>query len=489
VPNDQSPGPPAVAAPTDPGLDPSSMTPERARLAALTVASALLLQNVDGLTTALALPAIAASLGVETLALSLALIGYMIALSVFIPPSGWISDRFGARRVFCLAMASYALGGVAASLAESVPQLVLARIAQGASAALTVPVGRLLLLRAVPKRQLLQAMTWFTMPALVGPIVGPPLGGLIVTHGSWRLVFLLPVPVALIGILLALRYLPRQEAPRPAAFDGWGFLLVAVAITGLVLGCQAIGQPLLPRWIVAGLFVASAVGSLLYARHLRRHTAPVLVFDAMAVPSFRASFWSGIPLRIGVGAVPLLLPLMLQLGFGYSAADAGFATLAQAVGALGMKPIASRAIGRWGFRSVLVANGLFCAVTVGLCALFGPDTHWLWLSVVLVLGGTTRSLQFTAINTLAYADIEPKRMSAANSMYSMMQQVTLALGLALAAGSLGLLPLLRGAIEARADDYRVTFLLVAVTQVAMVLPLFQLARDAGSGVSGARTRR
>lgn len=486
--------PPQAGPPAEPGRPTTSpgsnLTADRARMAAVTVATGLFLQNVDSLTIALALPAIAETLKTDALSLSIAMTGYMIATSVFIPASGWIADRFGSRNVFCIAMAAYALAGVMAATADSVAHLVMARIAQGACAALTVPVGRLLLLRAVPKRELLQAMTWLTLPSQFGPIIGPPLGGLIVSFGSWRAVFLFPVPVALLGIVMALRYLPKEEAPTPPPFDGWGFVLVSIATIGLVLGCEALGQGWLPPPLVAGLFAVTLAAVLLYLRHRKRHPAPVLTFESMRIDTFRAAVWSGIPLRIGVGAVPLLQPLMLQLALGYSAADSGFLSLAPALGALCVKPATTLTVGRFGFRTVLILNGVACAATLAACAGFFADTHWAWIAAVLFVGGLVRSLQFTAINTMAYADIEPRRMAAANSMYSMMQQVTLALGLALGALALGALPHLRGAAQPQGQDYRITFLFVAVTQLWMVWPLLRLPRDAGASVSGVpRDRR
>lgn len=459
--------------------------PQRSpRLTALVVASALFMQNVDSTVIATALPAMAASFGSDVLRLSLALTAYMLSLAVFIPASGWIADRFGPREVFRSAIVVFCLGSALSGLAPNLPLLVLGRVVQGIGGALMVPVGRLVLLRSVPKSELVSAMAWLTMPALIGPIIGPPLGGLIVTHVSWRWVFFLNLPVGLLGIVLVSRLIPGGKPAGRRALDAPGLVLSGLALTGLIFGAELASRPIFGPELGLAILALGLGAGVLYIRHALGMPRPVLDLRLLGVPSFGVSVLAGSLFRLGVGAVPFLLPTMLQVGFGMSAADAGLVTFSASVGAIAMKPAAGPLLRRFGFRTLLLWNGVVSTLTLAACALFRPDTPWWMLHGVLIAGGFVRSLQFTSFNTIAFADIRQHRMADATGFYSTMQQVSLTLGVVAAAATLEASMHLAGRTTPAIADFSTGFLVVSAAMAASVPVVARLKSDAGSVLSG-----
>ena len=394
----------------------------------LIVACALFMENLDSTALATALPAIAASFGESPLELSLAITSYLFALAVFIPISGWVADRFGARRIFRLAIVVFVLGSILCGFSTTIWHLVLARTLQGMGGAMMVPVGRLVLLRSVAKADLVRAMAWLTMPALIGPMLGPPLGGFVTTYLSWRWIFWINVPIGVLGIVLVSLFIPNLREERPPRLDLLGFLLSAVGLLGLVFGFETIGRDLVP-WSTALLLLAvGIVGIGLYVLHATRTLHPVIDLGLLGIATFRASVLGGSLFRIGIGAMPFLLPLMLQEGFGLSAFHSGLLTFAAAAGAMAMKLTAAPILKQFGFKRVLIASALIGAAFIAANGLFEPSTPHLLILCVLLVGGFFRSLQFTSVNTLAYADIERQWMSRATSFASMMQQLSLSIG-------------------------------------------------------------
>ncbi|CUU43958.1 High-copy suppressor of rspA [Blastochloris viridis] len=446
----------------------------------------MFMENMDATVIATSLPAIAADLGESPIALKLALTSYLLSLAVFIPASGWTADRFGARTVFRLAIAVFTVGSVACGFADSLAGLVAARVLQGMGGAMMTPVGRLLLVRSVDKSALVNAMAWLTVPALIGPMVGPPLGGWITTAFAWQWVFWINVPIGLIGIVLVTRYIEDVREPSPGPFDTTGFLLSGVGVAGLAFGLSVAGLEVLSLAATAAILVAGLAAAVLYVRHSRRTPQPILDLSLLAIATFRASFVGGFLVRVGVGALPFLLPLMLQLGFGLSPLQSGLITFAAAVGALSMKTVAGPILRRFGYRTVLTVNALLCAGSVAVCALFEAATPY-WVVVgLLVAGGFVRSLQFTSINTIAFADIERARMSAATSLSSVGQQVSLSSGVAIGALVLETLLRLRGDTVLRVEDFHAAFLAVSLVTAAAALVFFRLTPDAGAALT-ART--
>ncbi len=458
--------------------------PASTRLTALIVAAAMFMEMLDGTVLATALPAMARSFHADPLQMSVALTSYLLSLAVFIPPSGKVADRLGSRTVFRAAIALFTLGSILCGVSQNLPFLVGARIVQGIGGAMMVPVGRLVLLRTIPKAELVSAMAWLLIPATIGPVVGPPVGGFIVTYLNWRWIFGMNVPIGLAGIVLVTRYIDEIKEPQRRPFDLPGLGLTAVSLSCLMFGLEmgTRGAASLP--VTAALLVIGLAAGALYLRHAARHADPILDLRLMRIPTFRISVYAGACSRIAVGAMPFLLPMMLQLGFGLSAAASGIITFASAVGSLLMRVTAQPMLRRLGYRGTLIWVGAFSTLLLGATAAFRPDWPRAWIYAVLVTGGFFQSLQFMAYNTIAYADIPRERMSAATSFYTTFQQLFLSLGIASSAAVLGAAVVLRGHAGPTLGDFSIAFL--AVTLVALGAPLVstRLAPDAGAELSG-----
>ncbi len=466
---------PPPAPPPDPG---------RTRLTALIVACALFMQNLDGTVVATALPAMAESFGSDPLHMNVALTSYLLSLAVFIPASGWMADRYGARSVFRAAIAVFTLSSVLCGLAGSLPELVGARVLQGIGGAMMVPVGRLVLLRSVAKSELVSAMAWLTVPALMGPVVGPPLGGLLVTYADWRWVFFINVPIGVLGVVLVSRYVTAGQEARPPRLDAWGLLFSGASLACLMMGFETAGRGLLAPWIVAGLRGVGVAAGAGYFLHARGRPDPLLDFGLLREPTVAVSVLAGSLFRVGVGAIPFLLPLMLQIGFGKSAAESGLVTFSAAIGAVAMKTAAQRALRGFGFRTVLIWNAVLGSVALGVVGLFRPDWPVAALYAVLIVGGFLRSLQFTAYNTIAYAEVGRERMSAATSLYSTIQQLSLTLGISVGAASLEFATTVGGRASPVPADFMVAFFVVAVVSLVAAPMARRLPLDAGAEMSG-----
>jgi EmrB/QacA subfamily drug resistance transporter len=457
----------------------------RMRLIAVIVATALFMQNLDSTIIATALPAMARSFHADPLHMSVALTSYLISLSVFIPASGWVADHFGARKVFRAAIIVFTLGSVLCGIAPSLLALVLARILQGIGGAMMLPVGRLVLLRSVSRAQMIAAMSWLTMPALLGPILGPPLGGFIVSYFSWRWVFDINVPIGVLGVIAVSLFITDvREADRGGRLDLAGLLLTGFAMAALMAGFETLGRHLVPLgWTLAGL-ITGAGAIALYVRHAGRADHPILDLTLLRIPTFTSSVIAGSLFRIAVGAVPFLLPLMLQLSFGYSPLQSGLVTFASAAGALAMKPAAQPVLRRFGFRTVLIVNGILASGFMIACAAFQSNWPSLLLDVILLVGGFFRSLQFTAYNTIAYGDISRARMSAATSLYTTIQQLTLTLGIVVGAAVLEISAELSHQATASQSDYALAFIVVGGIAMLAVPFCARLHPSAGEELSG-----
>jgi EmrB/QacA subfamily drug resistance transporter len=444
------------------------------------------MENLDSTVIATALPTIARSLNENPLHLNLAITSYLLSLAIFIPISGWMADRFGARTIFRAAIVVFMLGSVACGLANSLPELVAARILQGIGGSMMTPVGRLILLRSIPKAGLVKGMSYLTVPALIGPVIGPPLGGFIVTYADWRWIFFINIPIGLIGILAVTLLIENVREETVPPLDLRGFVLIGLGLAGLIFGFETIGREVLPLNVTIALLVGGAICSLAYVWHSRRAKAPIVDLGLLRLPTFRASVLGGLMFRMGLGALPFLLPLMLQLGFGLSALQSGLLTFASAAGAMTMKMTAGPIIRAFGFRRVLIGNAVISGAFLMSYALFKPDTAHLVIFLALLAGGFFRSLQFTAINTLAYADVPSPRMSKATSFASMMQQLSLSIGVAIGALLLHVTISLRGGVEVGAQDFIPAFLAIGALCATSLVFFLPLARDAGAEVSGHR---
>lgn len=449
----------------------------------LVVATALFMETMDSTLLATALPAIARDLGVEPISLKLAVTSYLVSLAIFIPVSGWIADRVGARTIFRVALVVFMAASIGCAASSSMEGFVIWRFVQGMGGALMVPVGRLVLIRAIPKGDLVRAMSFLTMPSLLGPLTGPPLAGFLVTYADWRWIFLVNIPVALLGIVLASIYF-TDEKPDPVPLDVKGFLLTTIALPGLVIGAALAGRHVAPPAVAAACFVAGLTGALLYVRHARRTERPLLDLRLLSLDTFNAGVAGGTLFRLGIGASAFLIPLMLQIGFGLDALTSGLITFTGAMGALVMKSVAPGLL-RWiGFRKILIWNGLLASAALAATALFTPQTPHLVMSAALLGMGLLRSLQFTSLNAITYADVPLEKSAAATSLASVSQQVSISLGVAIAAIALEGSAALGGRVTPNAADFSHALLAVAAISTLSVGWMLRLPDDAGHNMSG-----
>ncbi|HUB95498.1 MAG TPA: MFS transporter [Stellaceae bacterium] len=463
--------------------------PPRETIVPLVVACALFMQNLDSTVIATALPTIARELHEDPLRLNLAITSYLLSLAVFIPVSGWMADRFGARPVFCSAIAVFMLGSAGCGLAQNLPMLIASRIVQGMGGAMMVPVGRLVLLRTVPKSDLVRAMAFMTMPALLGPVIGPPLGGFIVTYSSWRWIFYINLPICVLGITLGRLFILDVKEPDVRRLDVRGFVLAGVGLAGLTFGLEAVGRGALPIAVVGALIVGGLICGVLYFLHSRNVSYPIIDLGLLRIPTFFASISGGALFRIGTGAIPFLLPMLLQVGFGMTALSSGLTTFASSAGAMTMRATATPIIRRVGFRRVLIGNSIVASLFLLSYGFFNAGTpRWLIFGALLV-GGFFRSLQFTCVSTIAYADVSAPLMSRATSLVSMMQQLSVSFGVGFAALFLHLVMMARGDASLSAGDFPYAFFIVSIVSAASILIFLRLAPEAGAEVSGHRTRR
>jgi EmrB/QacA subfamily drug resistance transporter len=452
-------------------------------LVPLIVASALFMQNLDSTVVATALPAIAQDFGSNPIHLKLALTTYLLTIAVFLPASGWMADRFGARLVFRAAIAVFMVGSALCGLSRSIEMLVFARIVQGIGGSMMVPVGRLVVLRTVPKSELVAALSWLTVPALVGPILGPPVGGFLTTYASWPWIFWINIPVGVLGIVLATRYVPDLHGEGRIRFDTSGFFMTGLGLAAFMTGSTTLGLNLLPL-AVDVIFIAGGVALLIaYWLHARRSNHPILDLSLFRIPTFWHSVIGGSVFRLGIGATPFLLPLLLQLGFGMNPFQSGLITFATAIGAVVMKFTAPQIIKRYGFRNVMIVNTVVTAVFTALPAIFVPTTPAVVMVSLLLIGGFFRSLQFTAINALSFADVSHSQMSQATTMTSVAQQIAVSLGITIGAIALQLSSTAHGG-AITADVFWPAFVTVGITTLLSVVSFWMLAPDAGTEMSG-----
>jgi EmrB/QacA subfamily drug resistance transporter len=449
----------------------------------IAVASALLMEFIDSTALSTALPTLARAFAVDPIHLKLALTSYILALAVFTPASGWAAERFGARRVFLSAMVVFLLGSALCGLSRNLETLVASRIVQGLGGAMMTPVARLIVVSATPKARLLSAMGWFTMPALVGPLIGPPIAGLVLSVAEWPWIFYINLPVGLLGAIAVMRFVPRSQPQRDLGrFDTLGFALSAAAISGLVVVAETAGVGLLPLWFQGALLVISIACGLAYLRVCRRTGRPILDLSLLRYPTYRASLVGGTLVRLGIGASPFLMPLLLQVALGWSPLKASFVTLTAGVGVLIARPFAAAGLRRFGFRTSLAVFVTLTALFTAAPGFFTPDTPMVVMMTALLLGGFCRSNQFIAANTIAYADVPDSQTAAASTLSAVMQQIGLALGVSF--GGV-MLHLARGAGGALTPD-RFVLPFVAIGLVTLLaLPVYlALDKDAGATISG-----
>jgi EmrB/QacA subfamily drug resistance transporter len=443
----------------------------------LIIAMAFLMEQLDSTIITTAVPDIARTLAVTPVQMSLAVAAYVLAVAVFIPVSGWFADRYGARRVFVAALAIFTLGSALCGLAQDFAMLVTMRVLQGLGGAMMTPVGRLILLRSFPRSELMTAMTYMTLPAIMGPVMGPLLGGILTTYLSWRWIFYVNLPFGVLGMLLATRFLQNQPEPETRKFDFPGFLMVGCGLGLLQFGMENIGRPLLPISVTAVIFVTAITLLLAFGLYAKRTPAPAIDLTLFQWRSFRVGTLAGGLCRIGMNGVPFLLPLMLQVGFGLSPIASGSLTFIGSVGAVFTRGLLAPAIRRHGFRIVLVCSAIAGSVALAGFALLGPHTpHWLILLWVFVFG-LTRSAQFMTSNTLSYSDMPDSHLSRATSLGGALQQLSVSLGISFGAVLLALVSIHTHVLTPA--RFHQVFLLAAVIPLLAIPGFMTLASKDG----------
>ncbi len=446
------------------------------------------MEQLDGTVLGTALPTMARSFGADPLRMNIALTSYLLTLAMFIPASGRIADRFGSRSVFRAAIGIFTLGSILCAQAPSLWALVAARMLQGAGGAMMSPVGRLVMLRVVSKAELVRSMAWLMVPATIGPIVGPPVGGFIVTYLSWHWIFYINVPIGIAGIILVTVFIDEMKEPARTKFDLRGLLLAGTALACLMFGIEVASRGVGQRWAVAALLGVGVLSGVLYSIHARHHPRPMLDFRLLRIDTFRMSLLCGSLSRIAVGAMPFLLPMMLQIGFGMAAAESGMITCVGAVGSMAMRTCAPYILKRLGFRAVLTWVGALATSILAVCAAFRPSWPLPLIYGVLLVSGFFQSLQFMAYNTIAYADVPREDMSSATSFYTTFQQMSLTLGIAISAAALAGSIAITHHAGPMLPDFSVAFLFVCA--IAFMAPLLatRLDKAAGAELSGHRER-
>ncbi|WP_296663408.1 MFS transporter [Paraburkholderia sp.] len=452
----------------------------------LIVACAMFMENVDGTVIVTSLPALARDLGHDPITLKLAVTSYVIGLGVFIPICGWVADRFGSRNVFRTAIGIFMAGSLLCAASRSLEMFVAARFVQGIGGAMMVPVGRIIIFRSLPKSDFIRAVNYLTVPALLGPVVGPPLGGFITTYLHWRLIFFINIPIGVFGIWLAQRHIANIREAHPGRLDWPGFILSAGGASLFMLGLSLVGSALASFAAAVTMCIVGAVLLTLYWFYAQRIERPVLDLRFLRIPSFNASVLGGSLFRIGLGAVPFLLPLTLQEGLGMTAFVAGSITCASAFGSIFMKTAVSRVLRQFGFRRTLIVNAVLAGGAIAVCGFFSPGMpQWLiWL--IVLLGGLFPSLQFTGLNSLAYADIPTQDIGRATSVASVIQQMSLGLGVTIAGIVLQISHKLQGHPTIVWSDFWPAFLVVGLFSVASIPVTMRMPANAGDEIARGR---
>lgn len=454
------------------------------RTTPLILATAVFMENMDSTVIATSLAAIAADIGTDPISLKLALTAYLVALAIFIPISSWMADRFGARRVFRAAMGVFMVGSLCCAFSGSLEQFVGARFLQGMGGAMMGPVARLVLVRTTPRHLLVDAMAWLTIPGLIGPIVGPPFGGFLTTYFSWHWIFIINIPIGVLGIVLVGFALPNEQRSAPRRIDFKGFVLAGLAFALFAFGCSVVSLPALPP--IYGVIAASlGIGlGYLYVRHALGTDYPLLDLRLLRVRNFRITIVAGTFFRLGQGAVPFLFPLMLQLTFGLSPFQSGMVTFAGAVGALAAKFVANWIFAHWGFKYPLVISTAISAAGILVMAFYVPGTPIPLMLAILVFTGFWQSTFWTGSNAFTFADIEDKDAGQANTMSQVWGQLMFAMGVALGGGTLELAHRLRGGNELALSDFHAAFFVVAAVGAVATLLFLRLPNNAGHQLSG-----
>ena len=466
----------------------SPVSSRRSFIVPLIVGCAQFMHQFDGSVITTALPAMARSLGEDPLRLNLAITCYLLALAVFVPVSGWLSDKVGGKHVFLTAIIVFSVSSLLCGLSQNLIELVVARTLQGIGGAMMTPVGRIIVAKSVPKSELMQAINWITIPALLGPILGPSVGGFIVTYFSWQWIFFINLPIGVLGVFLVYAYVPNIRESEVPPFDLPGFILIGFAVAAMILSFEAMGRGLFPASSVAILLIAGIVSAVLYLFHARRTSAPIIDFSLLKIRTFSISIWGGALIWIGATSQVFLLALLLQLGFGFTPFQSGLTTLATAVGSVIIKSLVGPVLRLLGIRRLLVYNTILTAAYIFACGLFRVSTPYPIILGTLFIVGLSRSIEFTAIQALGYADLPPALTARATSFSSMAQQVWLSFGVGLVALIMQLAREWHGHATIGPDDIAPAYYTIAVLSLAAAAVFARLSPSDASTLSKQEAR-
>ncbi|MBF7981004.1 MULTISPECIES: MFS transporter [Rahnella] len=448
----------------------------------LLVAGAFFMENLDATVIVTALPQMAKDFGVHPVDMNIGVSAYILTLTVFIPASGWIANRFGTRNVFSLALILFTLASLLCSASDSLGTFTAARMLQGFAGALMVPVGRLVVLKNTQKSDLIRAIATITWPGLVAPILGPPLGGFITTYASWHWIFLLNLPLGIIALMFSRKLIPQVEGQKGVPFDITGFVLTGAACLGLIFGLDMFNQGSI-NWKPVTMVGGAVIVGALAVWHSGRAAYPLLPLTALKIKSYAVTIYGGSLFRVAIGALPFLLPLMFQLGYGMNAFGAGLLVLAVFAGNLGMKPFTSTILHRFRFKSIMLVNGLLNSATIFACALLTPEVPAAITLLFLFASGMTRSMQFTALNTLAFSQVPAEQMSGANTLFNTAQQLSTGLGIAIGALSLRVAEhFLPASAGMQTGTFHIAFIIIGVFSLAGTLDSLTLDPTAGDEI-------
>lgn len=453
----------------------------------LIIAIAFFMQNLDTTAVNTAIPAMARSFGTDVVHLSAGVTSYLIALAIFIPVSGWIADRYGTRKVFCSAIIFFTIASILCGSSQNLSQFIIFRIMQGMAGAMMTPVGRLAVLKATPKENLVTAIAYITWPGLVAPILGPLVGGYLTTYWTWHWIFYVNVPLSIICVALAWHFIPeedRTDSPKPR-FDAIGFVISSLALAGFMYGVELLSRTEVPYFMPV-LVVAISLGLLYFNIRYSRHISnPLIDYSVVKIPTYRVTIFTGSMSRMVIGVAPYLVPLMFQEGFGLNPFESGILFLATMAGNFCMKPLTVVVMRRFNFKNVLLINGFLVAVFTLFTAFLLPTTPTYIIVVVMFLSGMFRSMQFSSITTLAFADIPQSRMTSANTLYSTIQQMSTGMGIAMGAIFLRFSHMINGVGDHyTVPDFRLSFIFVAILGFVSLYGYTKLAPDAGDIVRG-----
>jgi len=443
------------------------------------------MQALDATILNTALPAIATSLERSPLAMQSAIISYTLTVAMLIPVSGWLADRYGTRKIFILAVSLFTLGSLACALSGSLSMLVVSRVVQGIGGAMMMPVARLALLRAYPRSELLPVLNFVTMPGLVGPILGPMLGGLLVTYASWHWIFLINIPIGIAGIFYARKYMPDFTTPK-RRFDFLGFLLFGLGLVLMSVGIELFGERVVLPWQALLVLFSGIALLLLYIVHARRHPAPLINLPMFKTRTFSVGIIGNIASRLGTGCIPFLMPLMLQVGFGYPALIAGCMMGPTAIGALLAKSTVTQVLRRFGYRHTLVGITIIIGILIATFSLQSPGGSVVVLLAALLILGMAMSTQFTAMNTITLADLNDENASGGNSVLAVTQQLSISFGVAVSAA---VLRFYQDVETTTVAQFHATFLTMGVVTVLSAFTFMMLRPGDGRNLIANREKK